>query len=297
MTVQKLMMFMLYLAMPALSSAGEIVTLDQTLHFKWKGLPVATMDFKVSLPVPDHHAMTSSNRALPAAAASVWPKTLIEVTGKTRGPLRLMEDYQATVKYVQLDANGRNAMTLMGLDNGEPEQREIFFAPSVMPQVSIFDDSTAKRALQPQPTWAHDTSNPLGIFKLMLEASLNDKECAARTWGYDGKRRYFLQLERNVEGASSAERLVSGELLDGKKAKRYICKITMHEDGRQKGASDSKPSILSSRMAALWPFGGGDRELLFEIMVYDESVESGGTRLVLNEIQVATPLGAIIGKS
>ena len=160
MTVQKLMMFMLYLAMPALSNAGQIVTLDQTLHFKWKGLPVATMDFKVSLPVPDHHAMTSSNTALPTAAASVWPKTLIEVTGKTRGPLRLVEDYQATVKYVQLDANGRNAMTLMGLDNGEPEQREIFFAPSMMPQVSIFDDSTAKQALQPQPTWAHDTSNP-----------------------------------------------------------------------------------------------------------------------------------------
>ena len=131
----------------------------------------------------------------------------------------------------------------------------------------------------------------------MLEASLNDKECAARTWGYDGKRRYFLQLERNVESASSAERRVGGELLDGEKAKRYICNITMHADGRQKGASDSKPSILSSRMAALWPFGGGDRELLFEIMVYDESVESGGIRLVLNEIQVATPLGAIIGKS
>ena len=297
MMVQKLMMFLLHLAMPALANAGQIVTLDQTLHFKWKGLPVATMDFKVSLPVPDHHAMTSSNEALPTGAASVWPKTLIEVTGKTSGPLRLVEDYQATVKYVQLDANGRNAMTLMGQDNGEPEQREIFFAPSVMPQVSIFDDSTAKRALQPQPTWAHDTSNPLGIFKLMLEASLNDKECAARTWGYDGKRRYFLQLERNIEVASSAERRVGGELLDGEKARRYICKITMYADGRQNGASDSNPSILSSRMAALWPFGGGDRELVFEIFVYDESVESGGTRLVLNKIHVATPLGAITGKS
>ena len=94
--------------MPALGSAGQIVTLDQTLHFKWKGLPVATVDFKVALPVPDHHAMVSSNRSLSAAAPSVWPKTLIEVTGKTRGPLRLFEEYQATVKYVQLDAIGRN---------------------------------------------------------------------------------------------------------------------------------------------------------------------------------------------
>ena len=111
MTIQKSMMFMLFVRCPHLSIAGQIVTLDQTLHFKWKGLPVATMDFKVSLPIPDHQAVVSSTEGAPSFRPSVWPKTLIEVTGKTRGPLRLVEDYQATVKYVQLDANGKNAMT------------------------------------------------------------------------------------------------------------------------------------------------------------------------------------------
>ena len=71
----------------------------------------------------------------------------------------------------------------------------------------------------------------------------------------------------------------------------------MYAEGSQNVTGDSKPSILSSSVSALWPFGGGDRELLFDFMVYVESVESGGARVVLNEIQVATPLGAIIGRS
>ena len=197
MTIQKSIMFMLYLFVPALGNAAQIVvTLDQTLHLKWKALPVATIDLKVALPLPNHHEMVSSNRTLSATAPSIWPKTLIEVTGKTRGALRLVEDYQATVKYVQLDSNGKNVMTLVGLDNGEPEQREVVFAPSVIPEVSVFQDSTAKQALQAQSAWAEDTSNPLEIFKLMLESIIKGKECAAKTWGYDGKRRYFLQLEK-----------------------------------------------------------------------------------------------------
>ncbi len=296
MTIQKAMMFMLHLFAPALGSAAQIVTLDQTLHFKWKGLPVATVDFKVALPHPDQQATVSSNRSVSATAPSVWPKTLIEVTGKTRGPLRFFEDYQATVEYVQLDANGKNLMTLLGLDNGEPEQREVLFAPSVIPEVSIFEDSTAKQALQPQSAWAEDTSNPLGIFKLMLELSSKGKECAAKTWGYDGKRRYFLQLERNSEEAASAEKFVSGKVLEGEKAYRYVCKITMNAEGMQNAASNLKPSIFSNRFAALWPFEGGDRELLFDFWVYSESAERGYTRLMLNEVKVSTPLGAIIGR-
>ena len=295
MTIRTAMMFMLCVCTPALAIAGQIVTLDQTLHFKWKGLPVATMEFKVSLPVSDHHATASSTRALPNSAPSVWPKTLIEVTGKTRGLLSLVEDYQATVKYVRLDVNGSNAMTLIGLDNGEPEQREIFFAPNMMPQVSIFEDSTAKQALQPQPNWAEDTSNPLGIVKLMLESSLNDKECAAQTWGYDGKRRYFLRLERSVKGALSTEGSAKDQPFGGEIARRYICKVSMLTEGMQSASSDARPSLLASRLAALWPFEGGDREFRFDFWVYAESVERGYTRLMLNEVQVATPLGAIIG--
>ena len=106
-----------------------------------------------------------------------------------------------------------------------------------------------------------------------------------------------MRLERKEERASSAARTANDELLEGAIARRYVCKITMYAEGRQNAASNSKPSILASRMAALWPFGGGDRELVFDFFVYVASVESGGTRLVLNEIRVASPLGAIIGGS
>ncbi len=292
MTIRKSMMLMLCVLVPILGSAKQVATLDQTLHFKWKGLPVATVDFKVLLPVRDHLAKGSSD-----PTPYVRPKALIEVTGRTRGPLRLVEDYQATAKYVQLDTSGKNAMTLFGFDNGEPEQREILFAPGVIPQVSTFTDSTAERALQPELTWARDTSNPLGVFKLMLELSINDKECAAQTWAYDGKRRYMLRLERSGEGALSAERLAKDKLFRSEIARRYICKITMVTEGMQSAASDAKPSVLASRLAALWPFDGDDRELLFDFWVHVGSVEKGYIRLTLNEIQVITPLGAVIGRN
>ena len=287
---------MLCLFLPVLSIAGQTATLDQTLHFKWKGLPVATMGFKVSLSIPDHNGTLLSNKTLSAIGPSVWPKTLIEITGKTRGALRLVEDYQATVEYVQLDASGKNAMTLSGVDNGKPEQREILFAPGVIPQVSIFADSTSERALRQESTWAEDTSNPLGIFKEMLELSIKNEECAAETWGYDGKRRYLLRLERIKEGALSAEELAKDKLFGDEIARRYICKITMFTEGLQSAARDAEPSVLVSRLAALWPFEGGDRELLFDFSVYDEAVDKGYTRLMLNEIQVVTPLGAITGR-
>ena len=128
--MRRLMALIFCLLIPAGVLVAQVATLDQTLQFKWKGLPVATVDFKVSLPVADHQVMVS-----PSGTIFAGPKTLIELTGKTRGPLRLVEDYQATVKYVQLDASGKNAMTLIGQDNGQPERREIIFAPNLMPQV------------------------------------------------------------------------------------------------------------------------------------------------------------------
>ena len=280
------------LLIPGGGLVAQVATVDQTLQFKWKGLPVATMDFKVSLPVADHQAMVSSSGTLFAG-----PKTLIELTGRTTGPLRLFEDYQATVKYVQLDASGKNAMTLIGQDNGKREQREIIFAPNLMPQVSIFVDSTAKSALQPQAAWARDSSNPLSVFKLMLESGMNNRECAAQTWGYDGKRRYLLRSDPSGTGASRTRRSANAELLEGETARRYFCKITMYSEGRQNAASNANPSILSSRVAALWPFGDGDRELLFDLWVIVNLDEGSAIRLVFNEIQVATPLGAIIGSS
>ena len=70
------------------------------------------------------------------------------------------------------------------------------------------------------------------------------------------------------EGAFSAEESAKDELFEGEIARRYVCKITMFAEGMQNAASDAKPSILASRLAALWPFEGGDRELLFDFWVY-----------------------------
>ena len=67
------MALMCCLLIPAGGLIAQVATLDQTLQFKWKGLPVATMDFKVSLPVADHLTMVS-----PGETPFAGPKTLIE---------------------------------------------------------------------------------------------------------------------------------------------------------------------------------------------------------------------------
>ena len=182
-------------------------------------------------------------------------------------------------------------------DNGEPEHREIIFTPGSMPEVGLFEDSTADNALKPQVGWAADTTNPLHVFKLMLESTVLGSECATQTWGYDGKRRYLLKLESSGGAPSLDHQLISNAVAGDETTQRHVCKITMYAEGRQSADSHgAKPSIVASRLASLWPFGDGDRELLFD---FDVSVNPGDAResqLMINEIRVATPLGAIVAR-
>jgi hypothetical protein len=288
----KLISFLICFLLPYPGFTDQLLTLDQTLDFKWRGLPIATMSFKASLPIQDVQTTVSG-----LATPLFEPTTLIEITGETRGALRLVEDYQAVVSYVQLDANGKNAMTLVGQDNGEPEHREIIFAPRSMPEVRLFEDSTADNALKPQAGWAADTTNPLHVFKMMLESTVLGSECATQTWGYDGKRRYLLKLESSGGAPSLDHQLISNAVAGDETTQRHVCKITMYAEGRQSADSHgAKPSIIASRLASLWPFGDGDRELLFD---FDVSVNPGdvrGLKLMINEIRVATPLGAIVAR-
>ena len=288
----KLISFLICFLLPYPGFTDQLLTLDQTLDFKWRGLPIATMSFKASLPIQDVQTTVSG-----LATPLFEPTTLIEITGETRGALRLVEDYQAVVSYVQLDANGKNAMTLVGQDNGEPEHREIIFAPRSMPKVRLFEDSTADNALKPQAGWAADTTNPLHVFKMMLESTVLGSECATQTWGYDGKRRYLLKLEGSGRAPSLDHQLISNAVAGDETTQRHVCKITMYAEGRQSADSHgAKPSIVASRLASLWPFGDGDRELLFD---FDVSVNPGdvrGLKLMITEIRVATPLGAIVAR-
>lgn len=288
----KLISFLICFLIPYPGFTDQLLILDQTLDFKWRGLPIATMSFKASLPIQDVQTTVSG-----LATPPFEPTTLIEITGETRGALRLVEDYQAVVSYVQLDANGKNAMTLVGQDNGEPEHREIIFAPRSMPEVRLFEDSTADNALKPQAGWAADTTNPLHVFKMMLESTVLGSECATQTWGYDGKRRYLLELEGSGRAPSLDHQLISNAVAGDETTQRHVCKITMYAEGRQSADSQgAKPSNVASRLASLWPFGDGDRELLFD---FDVSVNPGdvrGLKLMINEIRVATPLGAIVAR-
>ena len=78
-----------------------LVELEQRINFKWRGLPVATMNFSASIPFVGERGVPDE-----AEGDASKPAVLIELMGQTKGPLRLFEDYQATVRYLQIDAQG-----------------------------------------------------------------------------------------------------------------------------------------------------------------------------------------------
>ena len=124
---------------------GGSIELEQFVEFKWRGLTVATMKFSVSIPTVEESGVSDEEKT-----RSFEPDVLIELVGQTKGPLRWFEDYQATVRYMQMDSQGLvNAFTLMGTDNGQPERRHIVFDSNRLPEVRLFDDSTASEALAP----------------------------------------------------------------------------------------------------------------------------------------------------
>ena len=277
---------LLSIASPALSW-GEQIKLDQTVRFKWKGLSVATMAFKASIPV-----LATGASAADKAASAKADAGHIEIVGQTKGPLRWFEDYQATVSYVPLSGEDGNALTLSGVDNGEPEERKIVFRPDSLPVIELFQDSTAKRALVPEADWITNTANPLGVFKTLLEAAVSGESCATQIWGYDGKRRYKLELEDSKQDTNGfkAPREEAGG--------RYHCDLTMYAKGRQSADMEShrKLAVLTSRFAALWPFGSTDRKLSFRLRLLESAESWDAVPMHIDEIRIETPLGDIIGR-
>ena len=273
--------------------AGQI-ELEQLVEFKWRGLTVATMNFAVSIPAVDQPSVPDA-----ADVPSSEPGLLIELVGQTKGPLRWFEDYQATVRYVQMDAQGlANAFTLTGTDNGDAERRHIVFDANHIPEVQVFDDSTASNALAPQDDWLGNTINPLGVFKKMLLAAARQESCEGDVWGYDGKRRYRLTLRDAAVAQGPAHSSGALDALPNETGEAYVCELTMHDQGRQSATGQTaKPSFMASRFAALWPFGGGDRRMTFVINVLPIVRSDGFIRLELADVRIHTKLGVIVGSS
>ena len=273
--------------------AGQ-VELEQLVEFKWRGLTVATMNFAVSIPDEEEPSgLDDGDDALPE------PDVLIELVGQTKGPLRWFEDYQATVRYVQMDAQGlANAFTLTGTDNGDAERRHIVFDANHIPEVQVFDDSTASNALAPQDDWLGNTINPLGVFKKMLLAAAGQESCEGDVWGYDGKRRYRLTLRDAAAAQGPLHSSGALDTLPNETGDAYVCELTMHDQGRQSASGQTaKPSFMASRFAALWPFGGGDRRMTFVINVLPIVRSDGVIRLELADVRIHTKLGVIVGSS
>ena len=282
---------LLVLLLWAQSGWAGPIELEQFVEFKWRGLTVATMNFAVSIPSTDESSVLADE-----GDTSFEPRVLIELGGQTKGPLRWLEDYQATVQYIQMDARGlENAFTLTGTDNGDPERRHIVFDANRLPEVRLFDDSTASQALVPQSDWRGNTINPLGVFKKMLLAAARQESCEDDVWGYDGKRRYWLTL-RDIpapkgampsDGATDMQPEVTDYV--------YTCELTMYAEGRQSASVQSaKPPLLSSRFAALWPFGNGDRRITFVIKAVPSMQGDNASSLVLADIRIFTSIGTIV---
>lgn len=299
-------LFWANLSSAGLSWAGQ-AELQQNIEFKWRGIVVATMSFDVVIPTDDLRAdaiptsgETEQDAAAQALGPAFQPQRQIKIVGETKGPLSWIEDYQATVSYVQLNATDtRNALLLSGEDNSAPERRDILFSDSHLPQIRLFEDSTAPQALAPEVNWLGNTFNPLGIFKKMLMAAAERQKCESEIWGFDGKRRYLLRLQ-DLNGGLTQHPNRGDSLTNGNAEaiypQEYACKITMSAAGRQSASSGGKePSFVARRLAALWPFGGGDRELDFHLILEKGSGDAAASRIWIKEVRIRTPIGLIIG--
>ena len=276
------------------SVLAERIELRQEVEFKWQTFTVATMEFAVSIP--------ATNECIAAPADAGASDSQIRIIGKTKGPLRWMQDYQATVEYLRSkDIGAGSAFRLQGTDNGDPEQRAIRFFPDQLPAVEIFNDSTAAEPLIPSEEWAGNTENPLAVFAAILQSAVQGRSCAYDTWGFDGKRRYRLQAtDRRAEagalqGVSEPE---ASAQVTSDTPRPYQCALTLYAQGRQTAGNPEHRDVpgWKSRFASLWPFSDTDREIVFHLGV-SRSLGGEPSAVTLQKIVIPTSIGAIVAKA
>jgi len=276
------------------SAHSQRIELAQTLDFKWQALTVATMQFDLSLPVAENEEDFE---------VSGSTHSQIRIIGETKGPLRWIQDYQATVEY----SSSRNkeqgsVFALQGFDGGEPEQRRILFVPGKLPNIEIFNDSTAPKPLELKEEWLGKAENPLSAFAAVIQAAIHGQSCANSIWGFDGKRRYQLEAKDvAVDESVKSELLAEPELATEagwKVVEQYQCTLTLYAQGRETAGNteERERPRWRSRFASLWPFSDTDRELIFSFDVYRSN--SGHVHeIAFNRIVIPTGIGAIVAQS
>ena len=265
-------------------SFGEQIYVEQNMKFKWQGLTVATMRFSAQIPISQG----------PSALVKAKAQGKISITGETKGPMRWIKDYRATISLVESSQQKPgSAFLLTGEDNGAPELRRVLFTRGEVPTVEIFKDSTAPDPLEPTDQWRGNTDNPLQAFARLWRAAAQKTSCANEYWGFDGKRRYRLKTIDNP----SASKAPGRERVESVTEKYSSCIITVSADGRESagearedGASDGKRGF-----GTLWPFSDSDREFIFQLSVETDTV-SRARRVNIQRISIPTPIGTIVGR-
>jgi hypothetical protein len=263
---------------------GEQIYVEQDMKFKWQGLTVATMRFSAQIPISQG----------PYALVKAEEQGKISIIGETKGPMRWIKDYRATISLVEnSQQKPGSAFLLTGEDNGAPELRRVIFTHGKVPTVEIFKDSTAPDPLEPTDQWRGNTDNPLQAFARLLRAAAQKTSCANEYWGFDGKRRYRLKTRDNPSTS-----MVSGrELVESVTEKRSSCIITVVADGRESAgeAQEDRARDRKKGFGRLWPFTDGDREFIFQLSV-ETDTGSRARRVNIQRITIPTPIGAIVGR-
>ena len=276
------------------SALSQRIELAQTLDFKWQALTVATLQFDVSLPVAGSPDDSRVNGML---------QSQIRIIGETKGPLSWIQDYQATVAYSDLGSEKPGSVfALQGLDGGEPEQRRIIFVDDQLPRIEVFIDSTASQPLAPKEEWVGTAENPLEAFKAILQAAVQSESCANEIWGFDGKRRYRLEVKdlrlAKAKPGKPSTPDASSASASSEKIEQYQCSMTLYAQGRETTgiANESKPAGWRSRFASLWPFSDSDREIIFYFNVVSADTDSF-YEVRFQKIMIPTAIGAIVAQS
>ena len=263
---------------------GERIYVEQDMKFKWQGLTVATMRFSAQIPIS--HG--------PYASVTEEAQGEVSITGETKGPMRWIKDYRATVSLAENPRQKHgSAFLLIGEDNGAPERRRVLFTRGEVPTVEIFKDSTAPDPLEPTDQWRGNTDNPLQAFARILRAAAQKKSCANDYWGFDGKRRYRLKTRDDPSSKAASAKAPVESVTE----QRSSCVLTLFADGRESAGENQEDRARARKkgFGSLWPFSESDREFIFHLSVEIDTV-SRARRVYIQRITIPTPIGAVVGR-
>ena len=251
--------------------------------FHWLFVPVANLSINI-----DESMATDS------------PINLLDIKFQlsTEGPLKLLRNYQSTVKrkFSQKDEWNYH---LIGIDRGKPEEKLISYSSTNYPVVHTFIDDEGTEPLRDDELKDLRLIDPVSVLINTIERLNESKACSNEFLVFDGKRRYKVTVKHVGNEYLSADRSQAysgpavhcqmklfGDKLFEKNKNTFLEEARDPTTGLPIGPTvDAKYRIFQNKQ---WPFNGEER--VIDIWF------SGKKKYMPVKFAIKTPIGRVIGR-